>query len=226
MIGRLMMCVAVLVLAAGPALGGTASKDGSWNDAVPSVHGAPSAWRADFEYNTAGSIDYVPATGGSSDGWAEYFVAPVQNATGHKLHLVELGFPCAGPPSPTYGWLVWVNLGGYAPPAGDPTTADHFGPLTPVDSNPLTFPPTTYTYVDISAQSIIINAGETFGIGYDNTGMGGMLLFNGTETWGWYAGAWDSDQPWGRTAVLQVKASFFDTPVEATTWGTLKALFQ
>jgi len=226
MTSKLMICVAVLVLGAGQVLGDTASKDGTYKDVVPAAPGTPSVWRADFEYNTGGAIDCVPTSGGDSADWAEYFVAPVANASGHQLKLIELGFPCGGPASQTYGWLVWHDLGGYAPPAGDATTADHYGALTPVDPNPETFPPTTYTYVDVSALNIIIDSGDTFGIGYDNTGIGGMVSFNGVQTWGWYGGVWDSDQTWGRTAVLQVKANFYDSPVEATTWGAIKALFQ
>jgi hypothetical protein len=226
MMRRLMFCVAILALVAAPAFAGSASKDGSPKDVVPGIPGPPSTWRADFEYNTGGSINYVPDLGGSSDGWAEWFVTAVYNNTGQALKLIELGFPCAGPPTGPYGWLVWTSVGGYVPPAGDATTANYYGAFTPVDPNPATFPPVTYTYVDISASNIVIPANTYFEIGYDNTGMGGMTSYNGVQTWGWYGGIWDPDSSYGRTAILQVKANFAYSPVEETSWTSIKALFE
>ena len=113
-----------------------------------------------------------------------------------------------GPATGAYGWLVWTNVGGLNAPAGDATTADYYGSFTPVDPNPKTFPPTTYTYIDISAQNIVIPAGNYFCIGYDVTGNGGQTSFNGVDTWAWYGSVWDPDQGWSRTAILQVTADY------------------
>jgi hypothetical protein len=223
---NVMVCVAVLALVVATAFAGIASKTGSSQEFVKATPGGPSMWRADFEYNTGGAIDFVPDMGGSFDGWAEWFVTAVYNATGQELKLVELGFPCAGPPTGTYGWLVWTGISGYVAPPGGASTATYYGAFTPVDPNPETLPPTTYTYVDISALNIVIPAATYFEIGYDNTGMGGMTSYNGVETWGWYGGVWDPDSSWGRTAILQVKANYAYSPVDSRSWSSIKALFE
>ncbi len=174
----------------------------------PGVLNTPSPLKADFEYNTGGTIDFVPTLGGSATGWAEWMITTVHNDTGHRLRLTEFGFPCCGPPTGPYGWLVWRSVGGLYPPMGDPAAADYHGPFTPLDSNPATNPPTVYTYVNVSAQNIVIPNGSYFCFGYDVTGFGGQTSYNGVLTWGWYGGVWDPDQPYNRTAVLQVKANF------------------
>jgi hypothetical protein len=185
----------------------------------------PSSIRFDFGYNTGGPLDFVPDSGGSYDGWGEWFITTVYNGTGNDLILVELGFPCAGPATGTYGWVVWTNMGGYVSPGGDATSAEHYGSFVPLDPDPNTWPPTTYTYVDVSAEGIIIPDGTYFCFGYDNTGMGGQTGFNGVLTWAWYEAWWDPDESWGRTAILQVKANYFGTPVAESTWGAIKSMF-
>jgi hypothetical protein len=221
-----MICVAVLALVAATAFAESASKIGNSQPSVPATPGEASTLRADFEYNTGGVIDFVPDMGGSHDGWAEWFVTAVYNNTGYTLKLLELGFPCAGPPTGTYGWLVWTDAAGMVAPPGSASTADFYGTFTPVDPNPETLPPTTYTYVDIATADILVADGTYFVIGYDNTGMGGMTGYNGVETWGWYGGVWDPDSDWGRTAILQVKANHATTPVENESWSYIKALFE
>jgi hypothetical protein len=134
MLKRLLTVTALLAVAALPALGGqTASKDGTPIELNPSTIGNPTAMTADFEYNTGGAINTVPTTGGSATGWAEWFVTSISNSTGQPLLLIELGFPCAGPPTGAYGWLVWTNVGGLVPPPGPAQTANYYGPFTPVD---------------------------------------------------------------------------------------------
>ena len=63
-------------------------------------------------------------------------ITTVYNDTGSDLTLTELGFPCAGPMTEDYGWLVWLGLGGLVAPTGDAYTADYFGQFTPVDPGP------------------------------------------------------------------------------------------
>jgi len=181
--------------------------------------GSPGASRAALEYNTGGAIDFVPDSGGEAASWGEWFVTTVHNSTGQKLILRELGFPCAGPPTGEFGWLVWTDVGGPGPPAGDPYTADHHGPFTPVDPNPATMPPTVYTYVDVTAEDIVIQPGSYFCLGYDVTGTGGQTApFNGVDTWSWNLGVWNSDAGNDRTAILQVKADFLlEIPGDYTT---------
>ncbi len=179
---------------------------------------------ADFEYNSGGAMGTVPTTGGSSSGWGEWFVVSILNDSGQDILLMELGFPCCGPPTGADGWLVWTDVGGLNPPAGDASTADYSGAFTPLDPAPDTFPPITYTYIDVSAEDIVIANGAYFCIGYDVTGNGGQVDFNGVDTWSWYGGVWDSDQAWSRTDILEVSADY-DTALERNTWGSIKATF-
>jgi uncharacterized protein YodC (DUF2158 family) len=225
--------------ASGPPPGGLASSPGrgpgNLQAATASKDGTPTAPRAatpgpgsrlpreDVAYNTGGEIDYVPQMGGSATGWAEWTITFWRNDTGMSLLLSELSWPCSGPASGAYGWLVWLDQTDLPGPA---ETAQYYGPYTPVDPNPASFPPTTYTYIDVSAASIIVHAGTTLCFGFDNTGMQGMTDYNCVETWGWYGGIWDSDSAYGRTAIMQLKASFCgSTPVEPTSWGKIKARF-
>ena len=191
-----------------------------------STANVPSNVRAFFEYNTGGTIDYVPDLGGSATGWAEWSIAFVTNNTGSDIGVIELGWPCSGPPSGPYGWLVWPNQSTLPGPA---ETAPYHGAYTPVDPNPQTYPPTTYTYLDISDLGIFWQNGTTLCFGFDNTGMQGMTDYNGVETWGWYGGIWEPDPPYGRTCILQLRADLCcpppPVPTVPTTWGSIKALF-
>ncbi len=224
---RLLTLFTVVTLIATPAFALTDSKTGEPVDIIPpDVPGEPSTVRADWEYNTGGSMDFVPDTGGSYDGWGEWFITTAYNDSGQDLVLQEFGWPCCGPPTETYGWVVWLDMGGYNPPVGDAYTAEYYGPYTPVDPAPDTFPPTVYTYIDVSGEGIVVPANTYFCFGYDNTGNGGQTSYNGVQTWAWYSGMWDPDESWGRTAILQVKANYSGgTPTELSTWGRVKALF-
>jgi hypothetical protein len=227
MLKTIMLLLAVAALGAAPVLGGVVSKDGSTVPDRPAAPGDPAEPRdVDWEWSTCG-MDFVPTTGGSSDGWGEWFITTALNDSGEDIFLLEFGFPCCGPPTEEYGWVVWVGLGGIMPPAGDAYTADYYGPFTPVDPDPSTFPPTTYTYVDVEAEAILIPAGTYFCFGYDNTGTGGQDSYNGVETWAWYEGGWDPDVNWSRTATMQVTASF-EGPVAtaAATWSGIKAMYR
>jgi hypothetical protein len=143
------------------------------------------------------AVGTVPTTGGSVVGWGSHFIVMTTNTSGSDINLSELGFPCGGPAST---WLVWV---GSAQPA-DFSTPDFSGPFTPTDPDPATFPPTTYAYLDVTASNVLIPAGSDFWFGYENPGVGGQVDCNGLVTYAWYGGAWDPDDTWGRTAVMQV----------------------
>ena len=222
----LMLFIATLALTAPGTLAETASKDGTPVELNPANPGDNSSLRTDWEYNTGGAIDTVPTTGGSHDGWGEWFITSVQNTSGQDVYLTEFGFPCCGPPTETFGWVVWVGTAPNSPPSGNAYTAHFYGAFTPVDSNPSTFPPTTYTYIDVAAEAIVIPDGVWFVFGYDVTGNGGQIPYNGVQTWAWYSGTWDPDPGWGRTAILQVKGSF-EPPIlaELNTWGGIKILY-
>lgn len=180
----------------------------------------------DFEYNTGGTIDMTPTTGGWAEGWGEWFITTLQNDTGYDLMLTEFGFPCCGPATGTYGWVVWTDIGGITSPSGDATTADYYDEFTPTDPGPSSWPdpPVIYSYVDVSEASIIIPDGNYFCFGYDVTDMGGQITYNEVETWAWFEAAWDSDADNGRTAILQVKADF-EGALDQTTWGSIKNAF-
>jgi hypothetical protein len=224
-----LFCFALAAIVVTPAFAFTASKDGTPVQLEPGTIAPPSPVRSDFEYSTCGTIDCIATTGGSGTGWGEWFIVTIQNSTGNDLWLKEFGFPCCGPATGACGWVVWTNTGGdHAPFTGDGCTAEFMGAFTPVDPNPSTFPPTTYTYLDVSAEGICIPAGNWWTFGYDVTGNGGQVSYNGVNTYAWYGGVWDPDAGWGRTAILQVKADFGCgvTPATETLWGAIKSLYR
>lgn len=179
----------------------------------------------DYEYNTSGTIGTLPALVGSNDGWAEYFVVPIQNTTGYDLEIKEFRFPCCGPQTSAYGWVVWTGLSGLVPPAGDATTAQYYGQFTPaIATGGAAGDITEYTVIDVSSAGVVIPAGAYWCFGYDNTMLGGQVSFNGVITYGWYEGSWDSDEPWGRTAILEFAADYVMS-LDQATWAEIKAQF-
>lgn len=179
----------------------------------------------DFEYNTSGTIGLLPTYVGSSDGWAEYFIVPVQNTTGQALAIKEFRFPCCGPTTSAYGWVVWTGLTGMVPPSGDPTTAGYYGSFTPaIPTGGVAGDITEYTIVDVSAAGIVIPAGGYWCFGYDNTMLGGQIASNGVVTYGWYEGVWDPDDSWGRTDLLEFAADYV-TALNSATWAEIKTQF-
>jgi len=188
------------------ALAGVVGKDGSTlPNQAPAVTSEPRSARADFEWSSGGAMNTVPTLGGSATGWASDFIVMTTNTLGTDIILTEVGFPCGGPATTWYVWL------GAAQPA-NPSSPQFSGAFTPVDPNPATFPPTTYTYVDITAADIHVPAGGAFWFGYHNPGMAGQIDYNGVTTYGWYGGVWDPDQAWSRTTVMQVMGNL--VPVE------------
>lgn len=183
------------------------------------------AFPEDWEWNSGGTIDITPTLGGSDDGWGSYFITTVENDTGNDVMLTEFGFPRGGPG--IVEWVLWYDVGGINPPSGDYTTADESGDFDPVSDDPDEFPPTTYTYVDISDEELIVEDGWYLCFGYENPGMGGQISYNGTQTWSWYYGAWDPDQNWERTAILQVKGNYYPpVSVQPISLGKVKATFK
>lgn len=179
----------------------------------------------DFEYNTSGSIGMLPTYVGSNTGWAEYFIVPVHNTTGQDLLIQELRFPCCGPTTSTYGWVVWTDLASLVPPSGGPTSADYYGPFTPaIASGGVAGDITEYTIVDVSASNIVIPSGAYWCFGFDNTMLGGQIAYNGVITYGWYGGVWDPDDAWGRTDLLEFAADF-ETSLDQQTWAEIKTQF-
>ncbi len=217
---RLVIFVGLFALVASVCFGATGivGKKGQITEISDYVTGPNSEVRTDFEYNTGGSIDFVPDESGLAEGWGSHFMGFVNNNTGQNIYLTELGFPCAGTISSSW----FVSLG--AMPGG--LNFDFTGPLTIVDQGDPS-PPTVYSYADLSETGIAVPPGVDIYFGYINPGVGGQTLFNGVDTWAWYQGGWDSDQDWNRTAILQLKASFEDpVAIEIETFGTIKALYR
>jgi hypothetical protein len=191
-------CVVAIMLIASLATAGVVGKKGqTMPDQTTTVTSQPKYPTALFEWSSAGALNTVPTNGGSSTGWASYFIVMAHNGTGVAIQLAELGFPCSGPSS---SWGVWI---GSTMPA-DPNSPQYSGTFTPVDTTGTTLPPTTYTYVDITASNVVIPIDSDFWFGYLNPGMSGQVAANAVTTYGWYGGAWDADPPWGRTTILQV----------------------
>ncbi len=199
--------LAVIILAVGLAQAGVVGKDGSTlPDRTGTDTNQRSPLQADWEWSSAGTIDVVPTTGGSWDGWGEHFIVQVTNTTGSDQLVMEFGFPCAGTiPSQ---WIVWLDPAMPASFSG----GDFSGAFTATDPDDQNFPPVNYTYVDVSADGVVIPDGQVFWFGYTNPGISGQIDYNGVDTYGWYGGAWDSDGAWGRTTIMQFKANIPTQP--------------
>jgi hypothetical protein len=80
----------------------------------------------------------------------------------------------------------------------------------------------------VASANVCIPSGNWWTFGYNVTGNGGQISYNGVDTYGWYGGVWDPDPNYGRTAVLQVKADFDcgGVTVRDSSWGKIKALYQ
>lgn len=55
---------------------------------------------------------------------------------------------------------------------------------------------------------------------------GGQVDFNGENTWAWYLDTWDPDADWGRTAVLQLKATHTWVANDNVSLSRIKTLFR
>jgi hypothetical protein len=166
--------------------------------------GANAAHAFDVEYSTTGAMDTPATQGGDRDGWGSDFITRWHNDTGRDVLIEEFGWPCGGWWSQF--WYVWIRDTLPAAPWG----LEYYGSFVALSEDETAYPPGVYTYVDISAEGIVIPAGATMYFGYGNPGMGGHILFNGVETWSWLDGPWDMDGDFGRTAVMQFRGSYAD----------------
>jgi hypothetical protein len=194
-------------------------KDGSTLPVIDNPYENASRVDADVEYNTTGTIDGPATTGGSASGWGTHFITSWTNNTGMELVVVELGWPCGG--TGPVDWMVWLGAG----LPGAPGSEMFGGVWTPASADGTTNPPPVYSYIDVTASNIIVPVGTTVYFGYENPGIGGQIPVNGVVTYAWYLGAWDPDDAWGRTAVLQIKANDTSVATEHSTMSQIKALF-
>ena len=175
--------------------------------------GAPTL-AADVEYSTTGAMDTPAALGGDRDGWGTEFITRWDNATGHDVIIEEFGWPCGGWWSQF--WYVWIS--DTLPP--DPYTLEYYGSFVAASEDDTEWPPSVYTYVDVSGEGLVVPAGASMYFGYGNPGMGGQIGFNGVQTYSWLDEAWDMDGDFGRTAVMQFKGSFGTVAVQDETPGS------
>jgi hypothetical protein len=157
---------------------------------------------ADVQYSTTGAMDTPATLGGDRDGWGTEFITRWDNLTGADVIIEEFGWPCGGWWSQF--WYVWITD---TLPA-DPYTLEYYGSFVAVSEDDTEWPPSIYTYVDVSEEGIVVPAGASMYFGYGNPGMGGQISFNGIETFSWLDDAWDLDGDYGRTAVMQFKGTF------------------
>jgi hypothetical protein len=222
---KLMLLAGMLALIALPALAaqGMVGKNG---ETVP-VTNAPaqggSTILSDVWYNTTGVLDGAATLGGSDTGWGPYFIATWVNDTGMDVTLTEFGWPCNGGGG-TALWYYWLS----ETLPGAVGTAHVTGLYTIVNPSPDEFPPSTYSYADVSAEGLVVPAGNRIYWGYavPAPGIGGQVNFNGVVTWAWYLGAWDPDSDWGRTAVLQLKGTTGVIANDNASLSQVKSLFR
>jgi hypothetical protein len=160
------------------------------------------ALASDVEYSTAGAMDTPATLGGDRDGWGTEFVTRWDNDTGQDVVLEEFGWPCGG--WWAQFWYVWIT----DTIPDDPYTLEYYGTFVSESDDDTEWPPSTYTYVDVSEEGIVVPAGASMYFGYSNPGMAGQVAFNGVETFSWFEDAWDLDGDFGRTTILQFRGSF------------------
>lgn len=178
---------------------------------------AGAAGAADVEFNTGGEMFMPPEYSGSYTGWAELVRHFYVNETGVDLRIRSVGFPTnffAADPVPLPVDYQLAVVGAWA-------AAGEFYPAGAADTNP----PDTYTVIDLSAQTLVLQSGATLRWQYRNAGLCGLSAFSGEVTWGYFMGGWVSDADYDRTALMQFTADFLTTGVEDSSFGAVKALY-
>ncbi len=221
-------CAAMVV--AGPATAGVISRaevlPGSPADIVPPP--LPEGAR-DIRFNTGGEM-FTPATAnGSASGWSYYILHEYVPTSSFWWNIETFGFPTnqysSDPIEMPVEWVAdsWVGdiyaidnpysypwpWRGDFYPAGDPDTS----------------PPDTYTIVNVLGLGVYVAWDQTFVWGYENAGLCGQVSYNGVETIGWYVSYWDSDAPYGRTALMQFTAIGVWSPIEQRSLSAIKSLY-
>jgi hypothetical protein len=166
---------------------------------------------SDVEYSTTGTMDTPATKGGDRDGWGTEFLTRWDNNTGADVFLEELAWPCGG--WWAQFWYVWITD---TMPA-DPYTLEYYGSFVATIEDDTEWPPSLYTYIDVSGEGIVVPVGASMYFGYSNPGMAGQIAFNGVETFSWLDDSWDMDGNFGRTAVMQFRGTFGASPVEDDT---------
>ena len=227
MLKKLIIIIAILALAS-PVMSMTISKDGTQEATPTNAMSIPTSQgdREDFEFNTAGVIDFVPDAGGSASGWCFYQTHALVNGTGSDIFVTEVA-ACTNEYTGEIidlpvEWVFELNAG--IGDVGDPYVQDwdfrgDFMPSGPLDQ----FPPTTYDYIDVSGEVIIDGSSTVWG--FENAGVIGQQVGGVQDTYGWWEGVWEPDSNWGRTGVQQVKGNFDVIANEETSFSQVKALY-
>lgn len=180
----------------------------------------PSTVRAMVEYNTAGEVDTPATAAGDRDGWGTEFVTRWDNTTGEDITITEFGWPCAG--WWANFWYVWIST---ELPA-DPYTLEFYGSFVAAVEDDTEYPPSMYTYIDMTEEGIIIPAGASMYFGYGNPGLAGQVYGSSAPTYSWYEDSWDSDNGFGRTTILQFKGDPAPVDTHGERFGSVKALYR
>jgi hypothetical protein len=185
--------------------------------------------REDVEFNTCGAMDFAPTGGGAPSGWAYWSVHVYTNNTGFDLCLTEIGAPTcqySGEPiaMPVDATIALNNNNVFS--IADPYTYawDGLVTFTPLEATD-TLPPTVYTPVDFTGESLVLPNGQSMVWGYENAGYMGLAAYSGQVTYGLYLGAWDADSNYGYTAPYQFKGNFCTTATEDASFGAVKSLY-
>jgi len=196
-------------------------KNGQMMDLTPSeTTPTPSLVRAMVEYNTAGALDTPATAAGDRDGWGTEFVTRWDNTTGEDITIVEFGWPCAG--WWANFWYVWITT---QLPA-DPYTLEYYGSFVAAIEDDTAYPPGLYTYIDMTAEEIIIPAGASMFFGYGNPGLAGQVYGTNAETFSWYEDAWETDNSYNRTTILQFKGEPTAVSVHSKSFDSVKAIYR
>jgi len=228
MLRKLFVVVAVLALAI-PAFSATISRDGT-QIAEPNAFGTIPAGgdREDFEFNTAGVINFVPDAGGSASGWCFYQTHVLNNNTGFDISVTEVA-ACTNQYTGEVielpvEWVFELNSGiaGIADPyVQDWDYRGDFMPSGPLDQ----FPPITYDYIDVTGAGILILNGTNTVWGFENAGVIGQQVGGTMSTYGWWEGVWEPDSNWGRTGVQQVMGNYGQTAADDASFSQVKTLY-
>jgi len=160
------------------------------------------ALASDVEYSTTGAMDTPATQGGDLDGWGTDFLTRWVNNTGHDVRLDEFAWPCGG--WWAQFWFVWISD---TLPEG-PWNFEHYGSFVPALEDETQYPPSIYTYIDVSDEGIIVPAGASMMFGYSSPGMAGQIDHNGVTTWSYLNDQWDNDGDFNRTTIMQFKGTF------------------
>jgi hypothetical protein len=229
MLKKLVISLIVLAMAV-PAFATTARVDVDVQNHAINPVTVTGGDRADVEFNTGGVMNYVPEALGSATGWAYFSAHIFTNGAAQDLALTELAFPtCENSTDPIDMPVDWfVEMGATdVNVIVDPWTHAYTfqGLFTPTNLMDSTADMLVYDAVDVTAENIVLAAGETMIWGYENAGLQGMTAAPVEVTYGFWVSFWDDDSAYGRTALMQLMGDYVTTATEEASLSQIKALY-